>query len=304
VRNRLVPYLAAGTISAILVAVLSACGSSGPASSGGASASAAAAPAKVTGCAAVRKANPSLVGKSISVGTDPSGPPFESINSSGKLVGFDVDLMGDIMNCLGGKLVWTQIASIAGLVTALQAGHISLVMSSQVATPARLKVVNYVGYLLQQEGFLVLKGNPDHIGSAASLCGHSVSVSPGSIELDFVNAQSAICTQAGKKAITPSIYSTFTGLLTALTTGRAQASILPPPYSALAEKTFPGKFSNTPVLPALNATVGVGVSKSNMTLENGVYAALKVIQAAGTEQSLMQKYQLGTSLYSPTKELS
>src|SRR5580658_2258130 len=52
------------------------------------------------GCAAVRKANPTMVGRSLVIGTDPEGPPFESINAKGVLIGFDIDLAADIMSCL------------------------------------------------------------------------------------------------------------------------------------------------------------------------------------------------------------
>lgn len=256
-----------------------------------------------SGCSTVKKDNPKVDGKSYSIGTDPEAPPFENISSGGKLVGFDIDLIQDVMACLGATYTLDQI-KFAGLIPALQAGHIDAVISSIVATPLRLKVVNFVGYLRQQEGFLVAKGNPDHLTTIDSLCGHSVSVFPGSLELVFVNSQSAKCVKAGKKPVTAVIFDNFIGVVQGVVEHRADASILPPPYGIEGEKAYPGKLQMTPVIAAFNSTVGIAVPKGSSTLEDGFYSALKVIQSSGIEKKLMTKWKLTSNLFQPTAKLS
>jgi polar amino acid transport system substrate-binding protein len=255
------------------------------------------------GCAAVQTSNPKVVGKSYPIGTDPEAPPFEDINTSGKLVGFDIDLIKEVMACLGASYTLDQI-KFAGLIPALQAKHIDAVISSIVATPPRLQVVNFVGYLRQQEGFLVPKGNPDHLTTIDDLCGHSVSVFPGSLELVFVNSESSKCVAAGKKPVTAVIFDNFIGTVQGVVDHRADASILPPPYGIEGMAAFPGKLQMTPVIPAFNSTVGIAVPKTSKALENAFYSALKVIQASGDEKVLMKKWKLTSNLFSPTKKLS
>jgi polar amino acid transport system substrate-binding protein len=254
-------------------------------------------------CSTVQKNHSALAGKTITIGTDPEEAPFESIDSSGKPVGFDIDLAQEVMACLGTKYTLDQV-KFAGLIPALQAGHIQAVMSSIVATPARLKVVNFVGYLRQQEGLLVLKGNPLHLTSINSLCGHSVSVFPGSLELAFVQAEGPVCVKMGKKPPVTAVFDNLVATVQAIIQGRAQVSIFPPPYSVQAEQANPGKLENTPVIPAFNSIVGVAVPKTSKSLETGLYDALKVIQASGDEAKLMKKWGITANLAQPTKKLS
>lgn len=256
-----------------------------------------------SGCSMVEKDNASFVGTTVTVGSDPESPPFESINSAGKPVGFDMDLLSEVSACLGIKTTLDQI-KFAGLIPALQAKHIQAVISSIVATPARLQAVNFVGYLRQQEGFLVPKGNPLHLETISDLCGHSVAVFPGSLELAFVEAEGPKCTAMGKKAPTAAVFDNFVGVVQAVVQGRAQVTILPPPYSAEGEQANPGKLMNTPNIAAFNSTVGIAISKSEGKLGTALYDALKVIQSSGDEQKLMKKWKLTANLYQPTEKLS
>jgi polar amino acid transport system substrate-binding protein len=255
------------------------------------------------GCSSVQTKNPSVVGKSLVVGSDPEEKPFESINSAGKVVGFDIDLMNEVTACLGATYKIDQI-KFAGLIPALQAKHIQAVISSIVATPARLQVVNFIGYLRQQEGLLVKKGNPLHLETISDLCGHTVSVFPGSLELAFVQAEGPKCTAMGKKAPVAAVFDNLVSTELAIINGRAEVSIMPPPYSVEAEQANPGKLSNTPVIAAFNSTVGIALPKSSGALGTAFYDALKVIQSSGDEAKLMTKWGLTSNLFQPTVKLS
>jgi polar amino acid transport system substrate-binding protein len=301
-----------GAAVAIIITVAGCSSSSSPATSAGGPATSSAAGASSAGgtsdavateCAKVQKDNPSVVGKTFQVGSDPEAPPFETIDSSGKLVGFDIDTMDAVTSCMGAKysVLKTQFA---GLIPALQAGRINMVISSLVATPPRLKEVNFVGYLKQQEGLLTLAGNPDHLTSVAALCGHSVAVIPASLELVFVNEQSAKCTAAGKKPITAEVFTNLTSVITAIVQKRADSSIIGPPFTTEALQQFPGKLYATPVIPAFDATVGIALPKGSTDLNNALYAALKVYQSSGEEKASMAKWKIMPSLFQPTSQLS
>jgi polar amino acid transport system substrate-binding protein len=255
------------------------------------------------GCAAVQKENASVAGKTYSVGTDPEAPPFETINSSGTVVGFDIDVMTEVTRCLGAKFTVSQ-TQFAGLIPALQAGHIDMVISSLVATPPRLKEVNFVGYLRQQEGLLVPAGNPDHLTAVQDLCGHSVAVIPSSLELVFVDAQSAKCVAEGKKKATAEVFTNLTSVIEAIVQGRADCSIIGPPFTTEAIQKFPGKLEATPLIAAFNATVGIALPKKSTALDKALYDALKVVQSTREEQSSMAKWKIAAHLFEPTVQLS
>jgi polar amino acid transport system substrate-binding protein len=254
-------------------------------------------------CAQVKSDNPSIAGHAFRIGTDPEAPPFEDVSSSGTLVGFDIDMIKAVMGCIGATYSLSQI-KFAGLIPAMQAKHIDAIISSLVATTARLKVVNFVTYVRQQEGLLVLKGNPDHLDSIASLCGHSVSVFPGSLELAFVTAEAPKCTAAGKKPVEPAVFDNMLGTIEAVVQHRADASIMPPPYGKQAEEKFPGKLEMTPNIAAFNSSIGIAIPKTSGALGKALNEALKVIQSSGDEQKLMEKWKLTSNLFEPTKILS
>lgn len=79
----------------------------------------------------------------IRVGTDPSWPPYESINSTtSKIVGFEVDLMDAIAAKLNKTVDWRSVG-FDTIITSVQSKQLDLGVSGFSVTAARLEVVQF-----------------------------------------------------------------------------------------------------------------------------------------------------------------
>ncbi len=78
--------------------------------------------------------------KSVRIGTDATYPPFESVNSNGQIVGFEVDYANAL--CVKMKVTCTfQNQDWDGIIPALLSGKFDVIFSGMHATPARAKKV-------------------------------------------------------------------------------------------------------------------------------------------------------------------
>lgn len=78
--------------------------------------------------------------KTVRIGMDATYPPFESVEPSGKIVGFEVDLAREL--CTRMKVTCTfQNQDWDGIIPALLAGKFDAILSSMNETPARAKRV-------------------------------------------------------------------------------------------------------------------------------------------------------------------
>ena len=85
---------------------------------------------------------PNLGGAKISVGSDTAYPPFEYVDESGEIVGFDVDLLNAI--CERANCTATFVtAGFDGIFAALAAGEFDAVASAVTITKERANVVNF-----------------------------------------------------------------------------------------------------------------------------------------------------------------
>jgi len=79
----------------------------------------------------------------IRVGTDPSWPPYEQLdNSTGKIVGFEVDLTNAIAAQLNLTVQW-QSVSFDDIITSVQQNKLDMGVSGFSVTPARLQQVSF-----------------------------------------------------------------------------------------------------------------------------------------------------------------
>ena len=98
---------------------------------------------------------PDLEGRTLSVGSDTTYPPFELVNQQGKVVGFDVDVVNAIcekVNCVAEfkTTAWD------GIFPALANGEFDMVASGVSITPERDQIVDFTDpYLAVTEAIAV-----------------------------------------------------------------------------------------------------------------------------------------------------
>jgi polar amino acid transport system substrate-binding protein len=255
-------------------------------------------------CAAGQKANPSVVGKHYTVGTSPTQPSYEAIDPTNptKIVGFDVDFLNAVSKCAGFTYSFST-ADFQTLVPSLQASRIDMVVANLIASPPRAKQVNFVIYQNDEEALLVAHGNPKSITTVTGLCGNSVAVFPGTVQAGDAQIQSDACVAAGKKSITINTYNDFNGCVQAVLTGRSDATI--DPLSMIAETVvkYPNQLSATAPIAEFRSQIGIAFNKSSSALQTATFAAVKSVQADGTEKQLFTNWKIDPNSQAPAVEL-
>lgn len=83
-----------------------------------------------------------LGGRELRVGSDTTYPPFESVNTAGEIVGFDVDVVHAICDVIGCEPTFVTTAW-DGIFPALAAGEFDMVASGVSITPERDEIVDF-----------------------------------------------------------------------------------------------------------------------------------------------------------------
>ena len=232
--------IASFSVSAI---VLTACSSntetSTPPAGGGASGggSSSAAVAKVDAIAALVPDKIKSTGKLI-VGVNVPYAPNEFKDSSGKIVGFDVDLMDAVATVLGLTPQYTE-AAFDKIIPAIQAGTYNVGMSSFTDNKEREKTVDFVTYFSAGIQWAAPAGKTVDPNNA---CGLKVAVQSTTTEdTDDIPMKSKACTTAGKPAINKLKFDRQDDATNALVLGKVDAMSADSPVTAYAVKQSGGK---------------------------------------------------------------
>jgi polar amino acid transport system substrate-binding protein len=275
--------IASLSVSAI---VLTACSSNTetstpPAGGGGSSGgSSSAAVAKVDAIAALVPDKIKSSGKLI-VGVNVPYAPNEFKDSSGKIVGFDVDLMDAVATVLGLTPQYTE-AAFDKIIPAIQAGTYNVGMSSFTDNKEREKTVDFVTYFSAGIQWAAPAGKTVDPNNA---CGLKVAVQSTTTEdTDEIPAKSKACTSAGKPAINKLKFDRQDDATNALVLGKVDAMSADSPVTAYAVKQSGGKiqlagqiFDSAPYgWPVAKGTpLGQALQKAAQSLmDSGAYTAI------------------------------
>jgi polar amino acid transport system substrate-binding protein len=235
----------------------------------------------------------------LSVAADATYAPDEFIATDGKtVIGMDADLAKAIADLMGLKATVSN-QPFDSIIPGLSAGKYDLGMSSFTDTKDREKTVDFVTYATAGESFFVnADGGPTN-SSLDDLCGHKVGAEKGTTEADDATAQSKTCTDAGKPAVSVSVFPDENGVNLALSSGRIDVAFADTPPAAYAVKQSDGKFKLTGPSIA-NAPYGIAMAKDS-GLAQPVLAAIKALMADGTYAKIFDYWGLsGAKIDNPT----
>lgn len=227
---------------AVVALVVAGCSNNDDSASGGASGNVAITPtsvdvAKQADIAALLPANIRESGQLI-VGVNVPYAPNEFKDSSGKIIGFDVDLMNAVAKVLGLTAVYKE-ADFAKIIPAIQAGTFNVGMSSFTDSKEREAQVDFVTYYNAGIQWAQRKGEPVDPNNA---CGKRVAVQATTVEdTDDVPNKSKACTDAGKPAIQKVKFDSQAEATNALIVGKVDAMSADSPVTAYAIKQSGGK---------------------------------------------------------------
>ena len=117
--------------------------------------------------------------KKILIGTDATYPPFESKDAeTGKLVGFDIDLMSAICEKIGVQPEYI-VVPFDGIISGLKNEKYDVVISSFTITPARGKEIDFSKPYYQAGQSIAVREDEEKINSIADLIGKKIGVQLG-----------------------------------------------------------------------------------------------------------------------------
>ena len=227
----------------------------------------------------------------LTVAADATYAPDEFIASDGKtVIGMDADLAKAIADLMGVKAVVSN-QPFDSIIPGLSAGKYNLGMSSFTDTKEREKTVDFVTYAHAGESFFVKADGGPTINSLDDLCGHKVGAEKGTTEADDATAQSKKCTDAGKPAVSVSVFPDENGVNLALSSGRVDVAFADTPPADYAVKQSDGKFKLSPAPSIANAPYGIAMAKDS-GLQQPVLAAVKALMADGTYKQILDYWGL------------
>jgi polar amino acid transport system substrate-binding protein len=276
--------LLGGLALVVLVAVLAAgCGGGGTSST-----------TPATGSTAVNQAIAAEVPAAIkskgtlTVAADATYAPNEFIGADGKTVeGMSPDLGHALGRVMGLKFDFVN-ASFDSIIPGLSSGKYDIGFSSFTDTKEREKVVDFVTYFSAGTSFYVNASGGPTINSLADLCGHSVGVERGTIQVDDATAQSKKCTAEGKPGVTVKVYPDQNAANLAISSGRQEVGMADSPVAAYIVKQSNGQFKLTGT-PYNTAPYGIAIPKGN-GMAKPILDALKELMSNGTYKAILTKW--------------
>ena len=251
---------------------LSGC-ASGDQPSGPATDTAAAAAAKVDEIANAVPEEIKSTGKLV-VGVNIPYAPNEFKDPSGKIVGFDVDLMNAIAATLGLTPEYRE-ADFAKIIPSIQGGTFNVGMSSFTDTKEREETVDFVTYFSAGTLWAQRPGTPVDPNNA---CGKKVAVQATTTqETEELPAKSKACTDAGKPPIEIVPFDGQDAATNAVVLGQADAVSADSPVTSYAIKQSNGKLEAAGEIFA-SAPYGWPVAKGSPLAQSLVQALEHLIE--------------------------
>lgn len=214
------------------------------------------------------------------VGSEAQFPPFEIVNSQGKIVGFDIDLLNAIAADQGFKVNYVD-QDFAGLIPALQSGNIDIIASGMTITDERAKQVNFSDPYITAGLALAVTVDKNDIKSINDLKGKTVAVQTGST--GFNKAE-----ELKKAGIIAEVkdFPHVNEAIEELKIGGADAMINDLPVTNAFIAAQPGVIKIVGE-PLNSESYGFAVRSGNTELLNKINAGLKNVKASGKYDELL-----------------
>jgi polar amino acid transport system substrate-binding protein len=158
----------------------------------------------------------------LSIGTDPSFPPYEFYAGDNKtVVGFDADIAEALGQILGLK---TQMvpATFDTILPGLSSGKYDLGISGFQETEERKTNADFVSYAQGGTSVAVPVGNPKHLSTDwTSMCGRKIAAGKGTIQgMNTLPDFAAKCAAAGQPSLDVQLFPSMNDANLALRSGR------------------------------------------------------------------------------------
>ncbi len=209
------------------------------------------------------------------IGTEGAYPPFEYRDPSGTLKGFDIEIGDALCARIGVKCIWVP-QDFDGLIPALKAGKIDMIISSMSVTAERAKVIDFTKPYYQTASQLVARKSSGISDDFRTLKGKIVGVQSGTIHQTFMEEK--------HPEITDKAYNTIEEADLDLESGRVDAILADKVlmYDWLKKEGEAKGFDYVGQLivdPLLTGDVAIGVARGNTGLKTKLDGAIDQLLA-------------------------
>ncbi len=229
----------------------------------------------------------------IQIGSAIDYPPFEYYEAAGPLAGFEVELSKELEKQLGVSFTWNN-ASFDTLLPALTTKRYDVIFGAVNDTAEREKTFDMVSYLQSSQGFVVQKGNPTGLASVEDLCGKPIAAVRGGVQPQYLEAQSKVCTDAGKQPIDVLTFDGNAAEQLAVKQGKAVALLENYPTAAYFAQQSEGKLEVVSGLQVEKRFFSMVFSKKESALRDALGKAWQAIIDDGSYQAVLKKWDLGS----------
>ncbi|QGQ18540.1 transporter substrate-binding domain-containing protein [Cellulomonas sp. JZ18] len=257
-------------------------------------------------CEELREAHPDLVGTTQTNALNPHTPGYEIIDPENpdEYIGFDIDLGEAIGACLGFTVDYVPVG-FSELIPTVASGQADWILSNLYATEERAAGgVDFVSYSKVFDGVLVATGNPEGItGIDTSICGLTIALNKGYVEVPLVEAVGPECTAQGLPAPELALFDSSADCVQAILAGRADAYMndINTVNRFIAE--HPDDLDSAETV-MLDYEIGVGVLQGEHDFRDAVVGALTAIQDSGLQTELAEKWELDANAVAAPTVLS
>lgn len=156
--------------------------------------------------------------------TNATIPPYQYVDSQGRLQGLRIELGNEIARRLGLQMEWINI-EFAAHIPGLQARRWDASIAGMFYTPERARILYMLLHELQAISISVPRGNPQRITSTRDLAGKRVAVDIGGYEERNIRRINAEQVAAGLPSMDIRVFTTFADAYQALRAGQVDAVV-------------------------------------------------------------------------------
>jgi polar amino acid transport system substrate-binding protein len=180
----------------------------------------------------------------------------------------------------------------SGILRDVASHRVDLAMSAMTDTRERERRVDFVDYFSAGTAVVVQRGNPDGITDLAGLCGRTVAVERGTVQVDLLARSQNQCRGARIRVGT---YDTNADALLQLRTGRASAVLNDYPPAALlaTDARTRADYQLASTAQYEPGLYGIAVAKTDLRLRDTLRAALDRVMRSGEYRRVLRRWGVG-----------
>ncbi len=230
-----------------------------------------------------------LANKKLVVAIDPTFAPFEFTDASGKIVGYDPEIIEKVAEKLGVEVEYSVMA-FSGIIPGLIAGAFDVTPTLNVTAERAQKIDYVMPTAASMNAVMIVSGNGVTSSSIDDLSGKTCAVKQTTQPEQMMMAMNDELVKAGKAPVELIGFETIEQTVAALVDGRAACVV--DDKSVLVQAVAARTDAKLEVVGDIGGTqwIGWGVNKANPKLTEALSAAVKELVADGTVSQLQTKY--------------